>query len=187
MRIRVSSLLPSALIATALILFVYDQRNKNVSQSIRDAKVTKVIILSSNPRSGSTYLSELIAKAWTGSARNSGNMSYWYEPLRWVFEEPFLNDNQVRKSHNNNRQRKIVEDSNGKTTLKLRTIANYMACRFTDFDKVVLGDDSRIITFRKPNPGLGITKLSLASFERNQVLKNAEVDCEHSTFRCMHY
>ena len=101
-----------------------------ISEKLENQNVIKVIILSVNPRSGSTYLSEILAAP--------PMTSMWQEPLRFLYEHPpkytFLkkinNDSNI-----SNTQRPILKDPRYRKQVpfkeKLKMIGDFMNCNFS--------------------------------------------------------
>ena len=72
----------------------------------------KVIILSVNPRSGSTYISEVLSSA--------PMTSLWSEPLRFLYEKPPKEEPRRRKFFNSQlKTKKQAEKKNKKAERKL--------------------------------------------------------------------
>ena len=69
--------------------FVPDLFSAEIREKLEFQNVTKVIILSVNPRSGSSYISEILSSA--------PMTSLWSEPLRFLYEKPPKEEPKRRK------------------------------------------------------------------------------------------
>ena len=71
---------------------VPDFFNEKIREKLESQNVIKVIVLSVNPRSGSTYISEILSSA--------PMTSLWSEPLRFLYEKPPKEEPRSRKFFN---------------------------------------------------------------------------------------
>ena len=69
--------------------FIPDLFSAEIREKLEFQNVTKVIILSVNPRSGSSYISEILSSA--------PMTSLWSEPLRFLYEKPPKEEPKRRK------------------------------------------------------------------------------------------
>ena len=69
--------------------YVPDLFSADIREKLEFQNVTKVIILSVNPRSGSSYISEILSSA--------PMTTLWSEPLRFLYEKPPKEEPKRRK------------------------------------------------------------------------------------------
>ena len=84
--------------------FVPDLFSAEIREKLEFQNVTKVIILSVNPRSGSSYISEILSSA--------PMTSLWSEPLRFLYEKPPKEEPKRRKFYQKqleNRKSVLIE------------------------------------------------------------------------------
>ena len=68
---------------------------RDLEESRPKTHILKILLLSSNPRSGSTFLGQILANS---AAAQNPKVSYWFEPLRWLEESPYLNQFQIEQA-----------------------------------------------------------------------------------------
>ena len=123
--------------------------------------ITKVLILSVSPRSGSSYISEILS--------SPPMTSLWSEPLRFLYEKPPKDVVKSRKFFNNelteftkpseNEQNKDKRYRlNVSKEEKLSLISQFMNCKFVGYAPLITSQVSRQFIFKLPYPALGKEK-----------------------------
>ncbi len=142
-------------------MFSADVRDKLTKQ-----KVVKLVLLSVNPRSGSTFLSELLS--------SPPMTSFWQEPLRFLYEHPperrtpppppqptkkrfhkwrKIEDDENLEPPKDTRYRKFVPERE-----KVQMISDFLNCKFMNYTELVASDVSRQFIFKLPEYALGKRK-----------------------------
>ena len=141
--------------------------SNEVRRKLKAQNPQKVIVLSVNPRSGSSYLSELLS--------SPPMTSYWQEPIRFLFEKPpmrlpylykkqkkkfkIINDVKALVEHKKDeppkdpRYRKHVPESE-----KVQMLSSFFNCRFVNYTDILSSQVSRQFVFKLPEYALGKRK-----------------------------
>ena len=156
-----------------------------ISDQLETQKIVKVIILSVNPRSGSTYLSEILA--------SSPMTSMWQEPLRFLYEHPpieklefkncigcsVLHTEKPNVIPKDRRYRKSVPAGE-----KLQMISDFMNCNFQNYLELFESQVSRQFVFKLPDPALGYFKGRLTPLMISKVFLPKTInECQKSRLR----
>ena len=151
----------------------------DLSEKLEKSKVLQVLVLAVNPRSGSSYLAEILA--------STPLTSLWQEPLRFLYEKPPVIWYVPKKNTSENstikdkRYRKYVP-----TSEKLQMISDFMKCNFEDYLDLLASQVSRQFVFKLPDFALGrdkgrLTPLMLSKIYLPKTIKN----CQKSKIRIM--
>jgi len=116
--------------------------------------ITKVLLVTSNPRSGSSYTGELLTAM--------PNVSYFFEPL-W-----FLS-----------RSNKSQEPS---VTEKIGFVAKLLNCRYRGMRRVINSMKAREFVFKKPKLG-SINLKTLPLLAKNSFISSIETECQRNPLR----
>ena len=127
---------------------------------ILQQNVTKIIILSSTPRSGSSFISEILS--------SSPLTSLWTEPLRFLYEKPpkfeLRKIKNLKKALNKTKE---VKDKRYRIKVpkaeKLKLIDDFMNCKFEDYQDFLASQVSRQFIFKLPYFALGRPKVQFYS------------------------
>ena len=122
-------------------------RNKLIDKLEAQENILSVIILAVSPRSGSTYLAEILA--------STPLTSLWQEPLRFLYEKPPVVWFVPKKSANTNMTEvEIPKDKRYRTFVptaeKLQLISNFMDCKFHNYSELLASQVSRQFIFKLP-------------------------------------
>jgi hypothetical protein len=145
-----------------------------IRERLDNQNVVKVVLLSVNPRSGSTYLSEILS--------SPPMTSLWQEPMRFLYEDPpktlpassryyqgrLPHDevttvaNDAKDKSKDHRYRRYVDPNE-----KVQLLADFMDCKFTNYTEFMASQVSRKFIFKLPSPALGkargrVTKMMLS-------------------------
>ena len=105
---------------------------------------TKVLLLSSNGRSGSSYLSELLTPATSFSSSSSSSSPSavrFFEPLRWLEDPPELTREELRSA--SSPVSSWRRSSSPSQSEKLRMLESLLECRLGEYEDVLLSGQSR--------------------------------------------
>ena len=151
------TLLSAAASICILIAFV---RNFPPEVNSGTGNATKVILLASNARSGSTYLSEVLTA-------NDASSAFWFEPLRWLAEDTRLTLEEAQAAKHRGvagypfeslHEAKVNNEKHHSKVLflfffrpfQLALVPDFLNCRFDRFERMLLSSKSRDNSFRKP-------------------------------------
>ena len=160
-----------------------DLLDPEVLDKIDSQRVIKVILLAVSPRSGSTYLADILS--------SPPRTSLWQEPLRFLYEKPPNRTTEESKSKKKDklakprpkdqRYRKVAP-----TSEKLQMISDFMACKFSNYSEILASEHSRNFVFKLPYPALGKSKGRMTPLMLSKVFaKKSTDDCKSTKLRIM--
>lgn len=167
----------------------------------KKTKLTKILILSSNPRSGSSYLADILTPL-------EKDPFYVFEPLRWLYQQVPENETpndlvwrnllpskpqSKRSSRNPIGVRLISMTKSTKARVESETVLvpgedkialldGIFQCSLSSLETWLRSDFARHYTFRKPLRGLGILKMPHSLKSLNLLHKTTQM-CESSQIR----
>ena len=157
---------------------------KKLSKTKEEVNPVKIIVMSINPRSGSTFLSELLS--------SSPGSSLWYEPLRYLYEEPapqtFITKTSKRKT---SKPEKTISETKAAfnevtTREKIKLIRSYMNCDFEQAKDVILNDKARNTVFRKSKSAFkNVDKRISPEVLDKGGLKKIQTNCNETSIRVL--
>ena len=111
--------------------------------------VVKVLLLSVTPRSGSSYISEVLASVPLATL--------WTEPLRFLYEKPpIVSYSGARQSPVATNETLVKKDKDKRYRLgvprseKLQLISDFMDCKFEAYRDIIASQVSRQFVFKLP-------------------------------------
>lgn len=150
----------------------------------KEPGVSYVLIVSPNPRSGTSFLSEILTPNGTDSL-------YIFEPLRWLEERPPPNTTprDQARSRGSRRRPEVRRPPtfrpmpNATSEAQLLMLGDFYSCHYGPHWDLALSDRARKNVFRKPVRGFGAKSLNEQQIRLGFIMENAVKECKRTKNR----